>query len=382
MKKIGIVITIPKTVKWEEYEKELDVVKDWNQVMNFKVSNTPKNLEIGSRVYLCYNGNIIGWQTFVGTYHGEFTCTTTDKEWKGCFIQRSGPFHYLKTPIPCNGFRGFKYINYSINENQNTVKTLITESDSINVKLQNEAIKLLDTIKGKLNGTKKQIITEPITIFNKPITLKCLIYNKNSVADYISFINQTNVENYFDYGNNTMYITLFFINNESVDDNNETIAHELSHIFQSMLTDTKLPVSDINKELHKYLNSKNIYRQKLAYMLYLSDSNEQDAIIQGFESLLNGKTMEEINIIYENSYVNECINTLSQLIKQFIKYKDKFIIAVNDYSKYNLNYQRVLNRAKNSLKRIKLKVGHILSAHKNENQNTPNIEKIKEIITK
>ena len=113
IKEIGICITIPKTIKWEDYKKELDAVADWSQVMNFKVSNTPTKIKKGCRVYLCYNGNIIGWQTFVGIYKGDFTCTTTGKEWKGCFIQRSGPFHYLKTPIPCKGFRGFKYVNYN-----------------------------------------------------------------------------------------------------------------------------------------------------------------------------------------------------------------------------------------------------------------------------
>jgi hypothetical protein len=110
--KTGIVITIPKTTDWEEYKKELDAVADWSQVMNFKVANVPTKLSKGNRVYLCYNGQIIGWQTFVGIYKGEFTCTTTGKDWKGGFIQRSGPFHYLKQPIPCNGFRGFKYITY------------------------------------------------------------------------------------------------------------------------------------------------------------------------------------------------------------------------------------------------------------------------------
>jgi len=113
-KKIGICITIPQTVKWEDYKKELDAVADWSQVMNFKVANLPKNLEKGCRVYLCYKGNIIGWQTFVGTYVGEFDCTTTGKKWNGGFIQRSGPFHYLNKPIPHKGFRGFKYINYSV----------------------------------------------------------------------------------------------------------------------------------------------------------------------------------------------------------------------------------------------------------------------------
>ena len=112
--KKGIVITIPKTIKWENYKKELDAVADWSQAMNFKVSHKPKDLEPGNRVYLCYNNQIIGWQTFIGYYTGQFNCTTTGNDWKGVFIQRSGPFHYLETPIPCKGFRGFKYFDYAV----------------------------------------------------------------------------------------------------------------------------------------------------------------------------------------------------------------------------------------------------------------------------
>lgn len=33
-----------------------------------------------------------------------------EKRWEGNFIQRSGLFHYLKEPIECKAFRGFKYI--------------------------------------------------------------------------------------------------------------------------------------------------------------------------------------------------------------------------------------------------------------------------------
>lgn len=33
--KRGIVITIPKTIKWEEYQKELDAVADWSHVVNY-----------------------------------------------------------------------------------------------------------------------------------------------------------------------------------------------------------------------------------------------------------------------------------------------------------------------------------------------------------
>lgn len=107
----AICITIPKKIKWEEYKKELKAVEDGSQVLNFKVPNLPKDIKNIRRCYLCYDGKIIGWHNIVGyAKDGDFECTTTGKRWEGNFIQRSGLFHYLKKPIECKAFRGFKYI--------------------------------------------------------------------------------------------------------------------------------------------------------------------------------------------------------------------------------------------------------------------------------
>jgi len=102
-----IVITIPKSVKWDDYQKEIDAVKDGSQVMNFKVNHFPKT-EPGNKCYLVHDGNIRGWMEIVGLSEEDFTCTTTGKDFKGKFIQRSGPFHKIE-PMPMKGFQGFRY---------------------------------------------------------------------------------------------------------------------------------------------------------------------------------------------------------------------------------------------------------------------------------
>ena len=104
-----IVITIPKIINWSDYEKELKAVEDYSQVINFKVNNFPKT-KIGSKCYIVYNGNIIGWMEIVGMSEKEFNCSTTGKKWVGKFIERSGPFNKIK-PTPMKGFQGFRYIN-------------------------------------------------------------------------------------------------------------------------------------------------------------------------------------------------------------------------------------------------------------------------------
>jgi hypothetical protein len=106
--KRDIIITIPSSVKWEEYQKELDVVKDYSQVMNFKISNLPKETSVGCKCYLCYKGQILGWMKIVGMEEKEFECSTTGKSWKGKFILRSGPFNEIE-PIQMKGFQGFRY---------------------------------------------------------------------------------------------------------------------------------------------------------------------------------------------------------------------------------------------------------------------------------
>ena len=110
--KIGLVITIPKSVKWEDYQKELNAVADGRQEMNFKVPTLPKKVNVGDRCYLCYNGYIIGWMTISSMGPKTFKCTTNGTDWTGNFVSRSGKFHRLDNPIPCKGFQGYKYIEY------------------------------------------------------------------------------------------------------------------------------------------------------------------------------------------------------------------------------------------------------------------------------
>lgn len=108
----ALLITLPSSIKWEDYEKELKAVEDESQVMNFKVPVLPKNVSNIERVYLIHKGNIVGWQKFVGTSDKPFKCSTTDKNWDGKFLQRTGPFHKIN-PIEHKGFQGFRYYFYN-----------------------------------------------------------------------------------------------------------------------------------------------------------------------------------------------------------------------------------------------------------------------------
>lgn len=113
LKNKDLFITLPKTIFWSDYEKELDKVKNGEEVMRFKVSYFPRETKIGNRCYVVHNGAIRGWMEIVGFYDGNFVCSTTGQHWNGKFVERSGLFHNIK-PIQYKGFQGWRYFNRKV----------------------------------------------------------------------------------------------------------------------------------------------------------------------------------------------------------------------------------------------------------------------------
>ena len=108
----AICITIPKSIKWEDYQKELAAVEDESQEMNYRIPTLPKDVQVGDKCYICHDGYIKGWMkiSFIGKRDG-FQCTTTGENWDdGYYVSRTGQFHYLKEPIPMKGFMGYRKI--------------------------------------------------------------------------------------------------------------------------------------------------------------------------------------------------------------------------------------------------------------------------------
>lgn len=103
-----IIVTVPKSVRWEDYEKELAEVEKGGTI-NFKVGNFP-NTDVGCKCYLCHDGFVKGDMMICGMSEKDFTCTTTGKKWKGKFIERSGTFYPLENPYAMKGFQGFRYV--------------------------------------------------------------------------------------------------------------------------------------------------------------------------------------------------------------------------------------------------------------------------------
>lgn len=105
---MDVVVTLPKSVRWEDYEEELRAAEA-GAVMSFKVPRIPKDVRVGDRCYIAHNGFVRGYMVISGLDDWtEFACTTTGREWRGRFIQRTGRFTYI-TPVPMKGFQGFRY---------------------------------------------------------------------------------------------------------------------------------------------------------------------------------------------------------------------------------------------------------------------------------
>ncbi len=121
-KQRSLIVTLPSTTKWNEYEKEIRKAANYKYVLNFKVHNFPTGVHVGDKCYIVHNGYIKGWMEIVGFSEKSFNCSTTNKKWEGKFIERSGPFHYMQEKIPYKGFQGFRYFDLKEYKLQNGIK--------------------------------------------------------------------------------------------------------------------------------------------------------------------------------------------------------------------------------------------------------------------
>lgn len=104
------IVTLPKTIEWEDYQKELDSVADGQWSMRYRVPNKAK-VEKGDKLFITWRGRVRGWMlvtdfTFIDK---PWNCLVTDKIWPpGWYVVRSGYFHKAVHIIPMKGFRGIR----------------------------------------------------------------------------------------------------------------------------------------------------------------------------------------------------------------------------------------------------------------------------------
>lgn len=105
------IITLPKTIKWEDYQKELDACSDGITVMNYRL---PRRVyaEEGDRCFVTWNGFVRGSMDIRKVFHAPhgFVCSTTGKRWPGGWYLERGGFFWTLTgqEFPYPGFRGIR----------------------------------------------------------------------------------------------------------------------------------------------------------------------------------------------------------------------------------------------------------------------------------
>lgn len=120
--KHSIIVTLPSCTRWEDYEKELKKSENYDYILSLKVSHFPKGIHEGDKCYVVHDGFVKGWIKIIGFSEKEFICSRTKEKWKGKFIDRSGPFHYLQEKIPYKDFQGFRYFDLDEYKLQNNIR--------------------------------------------------------------------------------------------------------------------------------------------------------------------------------------------------------------------------------------------------------------------
>lgn len=109
------VITIPKTVKWSDYQKELATVADGSVVMNYRTRYFPKEMKAGDHCYIVHDGRVRGWMKIINLIEKSdaWVCSTTGGWWpSGRYIQRTGEFNPVDGPA-MTGFRGVRKFDHA-----------------------------------------------------------------------------------------------------------------------------------------------------------------------------------------------------------------------------------------------------------------------------
>lgn len=109
---MDIIVTIPASVDFGQYRRELTEAAKRGETAYFSVGCLPKKTKIGERCYVVHKGYVRGYMRITELRPHSFTCTTTGKEWTGKFIGRSCEFVALfGEQTKMKGFQGFRYFD-------------------------------------------------------------------------------------------------------------------------------------------------------------------------------------------------------------------------------------------------------------------------------
>ncbi len=109
------IVTVPKTVNWDEYLKELHSSFVARQSIFFRIPHKVDVVYQETKCFVVYDGAVRGFMFALTCDKNPvgFTCFYTGKKWPpGIYIERIPQMAFLRKPIPMRGFRGIRKFSF------------------------------------------------------------------------------------------------------------------------------------------------------------------------------------------------------------------------------------------------------------------------------
>lgn len=230
------------------------------------------------------------------------------------------------------------------------------------------------------NGIFLYMNNIPLSIFGIKVNLEYYYYyaNDSDICDFI-YENADKLNGY-DEKNKTLYITLYSISGEIQKKYSyRNMVHEVEHLLQASYgmknnLNYKKLTSDAYDHASKLIYSNNFgtYADKvIAYLIYYSDSHEQDAFVNEYYN----EILHNIGVLYDNSAeMNRIYNLYKEYMYEYYKGIDNnidFTKALNNYKEFGYNQnnfsimlKKQLNRLEKKMNNVKKHFKHISECYK------------------
>ena len=261
----------------------------------------------------------------------------------------------------------------------NDINNIIVENLSISNELSKSAYKVIDEIKKDIQSERPQLVN-----------IKGVTYKTNTVSINIEAIKQVVNITYYYYNfmteilkrqgigrirsqnqvdENTITITIISVANK-IDTNtlHDSIYHELEHMYQLSKRGKSFIENrnDIYYHAHDLMHSlqPNTLGYMIAACLYLSETFEQDAYVNGMYGAVMGKINNFWDIMkeFKNTSAYNGIKSFEQYLNLIKTYRDETIQTLNTYFyEYNISYDDMIKYFEDRLKRFETKIGKVIT---------------------
>lgn len=124
----AILVTVPKSER-KNIAAEEKAMGEETCTQFWSMKRKPKHVGVGDRIYFIEDGNITSYHLVDDIQDGKMHCDITDRDWNGCNFLL-GPLVMLTSPMPCKGFRGFRYIGDDMLAELMTLEDRVTRRDN------------------------------------------------------------------------------------------------------------------------------------------------------------------------------------------------------------------------------------------------------------